>query len=431
MRLFLFLIVLGTVVSCSPRATLIRELLSAEKKLKDHTGFLLYDPVTKKDLISYRADHYYTPASNTKIFTLLAALEILGDSIPAFKYVVRNDSLLVWGMSDPSFLYRNTFDSRKAYDFLQKSPQRIFISTTNFQTEAMGAGWAWDDYYYPYSAERSPFPIYGNLELIRKQPDHFRFTPVIFSNHFVKGDTVAEETKFIREIDSNQITFYPGKKNSPVVADEVWEVPFHCSTDVLIEMLSDTLKKQVEEITLPVPPNALVFYSIPADSLYSPMMKNSDNFIAEQLLLMCAGVVSDTLKPEIAIRYVKKNFLADLPDDPQWVDGSGLSRYNLFTPRSIVKLWEKIYRKVPQQRLFSLLAIGGQKGTLKSYDQTNPPFIFGKTGSLSNNHTLSGYILTKRRKVLIFSFMNSNFVAPSRDVRKMMQNMLITIRDNY
>jgi D-alanyl-D-alanine carboxypeptidase/D-alanyl-D-alanine-endopeptidase (penicillin-binding protein 4) len=146
---------------------------------------------------------------------------------------------------------------------------------------------------------------------------------------------------------------------------------------------------------------------------------------------MCAGVVSDTLKPEVAIRYARKNFLFDLPDEPVWVDGSGLSRYNLFTPRSIERLWEKIYEKVPRERLFRLLAAGGQSGTLKNWCRADEPFVFGKTGSLSNNNTLSGFLVTRKGTVLVFSFMNANFIAPSNQIRKMMEEILVTVRNKY
>jgi D-alanyl-D-alanine carboxypeptidase/D-alanyl-D-alanine-endopeptidase (penicillin-binding protein 4) len=153
--------------------------------------------------------------------------------------------------------------------------------------------------------------------------------------------------------------------------------------------------------------------------------------IAEQLLLACAAKVSDTLNTDIAIKYSLENFLSDLPDDIRWVDGSGLSRYNLFTPRSIVKLWEKIYEEVPQVRLFKLLAVGGQPGTLSNLYQGSQPFVFGKTGSLSNNHCLSGYLITKKGKIYIFSFMNSNFVASSKEIRTMIQNLLINLHNKY
>src|SRR5260370_3750407 len=161
------------------------------------------------------------------------------------------------------------------------------------------------------------------------------------------------------------------------------------------------------------------------------MMQDSDNFIAEHLLRQCVAVVSDTLKPEIAINYAKKNFLSDLPDAPQWVDGSGLSRFNLFTPRSISALWKKIYEVVPQERLFKLIAAGGKNGTIKNYFKSDAPYVFGKTGSLNNVRSLSGFLITKKGKIFIFSFMNNNFVAPSSDVRKRMEKIINRIHERY
>jgi D-alanyl-D-alanine carboxypeptidase/D-alanyl-D-alanine-endopeptidase (penicillin-binding protein 4) len=114
-----------------------------------------------------------------------------------------------------------------------------------------------------------------------------------------------------------------------------------------------------------------------------------------------------------------------------WVDGSGLSRYNLFTPRSIVQMWQKIGAIVPKDRLFKLLAIGGQKGTISNWYKSDRPYIFGKTGSLSNNHCLSGFLLTRSGKTLIFSFMSNNFTSPSSDIRTNMQEILYAIYDQY
>jgi D-alanyl-D-alanine carboxypeptidase/D-alanyl-D-alanine-endopeptidase (penicillin-binding protein 4) len=68
---------------------------------------------------------------------------------------------------------------------------------------------------------------------------------------------------------------------------------------------------------------------------------------------------------------------------------------------------------------------------VKNWYKADSPYIFGKTGSLSNNHCLSGYLITKSGKTLIFSFMNSNFVASTSDIRSNMQGILEYIRDNY
>ena len=142
-------------------------------------------------------------------------------------------------------------------------------------------------------------------------------------------------------------------------------------------------------------------------------------------------MISDTLNPLIAILHMQRNFFVNYPDKIKWVDGSGLSRYNLFTPRFMVKLWSDIYARVPRERLFSLLVTGGESGTLKNWYKSDKPYLFGKTGTLSNNHCLSGYLVTRSGKTLIFSFMNSNFIRPLNDIRSMMQSVLNLYYERY
>ena len=160
-------------------------------------------------------------------------------------------------------------------------------------------------------------------------------------------------------------------------------------------------------------------------------MRNSDNFLAEQLMLVVAGTISDTLRTEIAITYAMDSLLSQLPDKPIWVDGSGLSRYNLFTPRSIVKVWELIYKMIPEERLFELIAVGGQSGTIEDWYESDPPYIFGKTGTLRNNHCLSGFLKTRKGKTLIFSFMHNNYTQSSSTIKAEMQKILWEVHENY
>ncbi len=423
---FAFLIFGLVIAACSPRYAIVKELKATESELKDHTGFALYDPEKEKFLVEYQSERYFTPASNTKIFTFYSSLKLLGDSTITLRFIQRNDSIIFWGMGDPSFLNPDTFSNGKPLEFLQSQPGKLFFSASNFQTESLGPGWAWDDYSYSYSAERSPMPLYGNLISIKRDSSTFIITPPRFFEHFTEATRSREYETVIRELDNNQLTYYPGKSNG-----SEWKVPVRYSSDLMVDLLSDTLKRTVEEINWPMPEEAMELLGIPLDSLYRVMMQDSDNFIAEQLLLQCAGVVSDTLKPEIAIDYVTKNYLNDLPDKPRWVDGSGLSRYNLFTPRSIVVLWSKIQSEIPQERLFGLLAVGGRNGTIKDWYRNEVPYIFGKTGTLSNNHALSGYLVTRKGKILIFSMMNNNYLATTTEVRKRMEKVLFTIHEKF
>jgi len=416
------LLVAILLLACSPGKIITKDLEAASKKLKHHTGFVLYDPLKKKTLVSFNGDKYFTPASNTKIFTLYAGLKTLGDSVPAIRWVSRNDSLLFWGTGDPSFLYPNVFQNQKTFDFLQNRPGKLIFSESNFFETAYGPGWAWDDYQEYFQSERSALPVYGNLISLSKNQG---LQPPFFQSGS-KQDTIM-----LRALKREQFSNKLSTNKNKIVSKGVNAVPFITSGRLTTQLLADTLNREVGFTSRRIESEANLLYSIPTDSLYKVMMKSSDNFIAEQILLMCAQKISDSLKIKIAIDRVVKDFSNDLPDTPVWVDGSGLSRYNQFTPRTIVKMWEKIYETVPQQRLFSLLATNGQSGTIKNVLPELPPFIFGKSGGLSNNYCLSGYLVTKKNRLLIFSNMNANFISPARTVRNNLERILTYVYEKY
>ena len=357
---------------------------------------LLMMAVACSPLSQYNGGLYFTPASNTKILTLYASLKILGDKVPALKYIEKGDSLIFWGTGDPTFLNPD-FPSSGALEFLLGRSSGLYFSASNFLDQRFGPGWAWDDYHYLYSLEKSPLPLYGNYFTVRKDSGEMwlRVNP----RHF--------ETSFLQEI------------------------PFSFTDDLSVQLLSDTLGRKVTAIKRHLTPDASVLIGLPTDTLYKKMMQDSDNFVAEQLLLMCASVLSDSLNTEIAIDHVKERYFRAMPDEPVWKDGSGLSRYNLFTPRFITALWEMLYRENEESVLFPLLAVGGQRGTLRNWYKGEVPYIYGKTGTLSNNHCLSGFLKTKKGKTLIFSFMNNNYPGTSGPIKMEMEQILREIHLKY
>lgn len=429
-RALLFILVSCWLPGCSPlsKSSLNKRFEATEEKFKDHTGFVLYDLAKKKTIFEYNSQKYFTPASNTKIFTLYASLKLLGDSVPALHYVETPDSMIIWGTGDPSFLYKNVFQNNRTYDFLSAVKQPLYLSTSNFYTSNLGPGWSWDDYNSYYSAERSPFPVYGDIFSVKLAGDSLHVYPEYFARHYRKGPS-RPRRRVERELYSNDFVFSPD--DTLASGRKEWDLPMKIDQQLIVEMLADTINKFVTPISKALPANTKTLYSVPVDSLYRVLMQDSDNFIAEQLLLMCADVLSDSLMGEIAIDYMKENFLGDLPDEPEWVDGSGLSRYNLFTPRSVAQMWIKIAEIIPTERLYPLLATGGLKGTIRNWYKADKPFIFGKTGSLSNNHCLSGFLVTRSGKTLVFSFMNNNFVVSGNAIRREMQDILKIIYERY
>jgi D-alanyl-D-alanine carboxypeptidase/D-alanyl-D-alanine-endopeptidase (penicillin-binding protein 4) len=307
---------------------------------------------------------------------------------------------------------------------LKSRNEKLFFSPTNANLTTWGSGWAWDDYNDYYQADISAFPVYGNI--VRVTPDA-QNKPIISPNYFLENTIENPDNKrVIRNFDSNSFAI-PSKVRPKSEQD----IPFKTSTDLTLKLLSDTLHKTVQLLSIPLPETAKTIYSLPSDSVYKRMLQVSDNMLAEQLVVLCSGVNNGILNTSTGIENTINQHLSDLPDKPIWVDGSGLSRYNLFTPRSMVQLLRKIHVLMPQERLFSLLAIGGKTGTLKNLYKDGDPYIFAKSGSLSNMYNLSGYLLTKSGKTLIFSIMNNNFIKPTSEIRKEVERFLQSIHANY
>ncbi len=385
------------------------------------------DPESNKIINEYNSHKYFTPASNVKLLTFYASLKILGDSLPALNYVIQNDSLIFQGTGDPSFLYADAPES-KVYDFLKNYEGNLYYQHPAYTEESFGPGWSWDDYNYYYSVERSAFPIYGNYVVFKSSPGQNQPTTSI--EKFRKDLVLSESNSEIKR-DLNSNIFRYNKSDSNKESTQI--VPFKYSDELFTELLSDTLNRPVTLINKGWTPtnSSKILYSLPTDSLYKTMLRNSDNFIAEQLLMMVGNNLSDSVNTKNAITYIKKTYLKDLPDEPIWVDGSGLSRYNLITPRSMVFLLKKISEEIPQEKLFEFLPTGGKTGTLKNWYIAEEPYIFAKTGTLSNNHNLSGYIKTKSGRILLFSFMNNNYIVSSSIIKNEMQRILRRIYLNY
>lgn len=427
---FLFISSCAT-VNTKYNSDLVNKSVKGSKLLNSHfTGFVLYDPESKKYLYELNADKYFTPGSNTKLFTFYAGLKILKDSIPAFRYFENQDSLVIYGTGDPTFLHPD-FTSQRAYDFLRQNDKKLFVSNQRFQDAAFGPGWAWDDYEYYFQPERSGFPMYGNVvSFVKDSLDSVaHIEPKIFNNYTDLLLTKPVQALSNRSFEHNIFNFFPDTSRSKAKN----RVPIKLTDEWLNVLLSDTLKKPVNSIHLEMD-SSKVFYSRSAMEIYVLMLKASDNLIAEQILYLCADQMGVKLNSAIVRNYIIKNFLNDLASKPIWVDGSGLSRYNLMTPRSFINLLEKIKKEIPQEKILALLPIGGVDGTIKNWyapEEEEAPYVFAKTGTLSNNHSLSGFVKTKKGKLLTFSFMNNNYSGSSSEVKFEMEKVLRMIRDRY
>jgi D-alanyl-D-alanine carboxypeptidase/D-alanyl-D-alanine-endopeptidase (penicillin-binding protein 4) len=121
--------------------------------------------------------------------------------------------------------------------------------------------------------------------------------------------------------------------------------------------------------------------------------------------------------------------LADLPQKPSWVDGSGLSRYNLFTPQDFVALLIKFKNEFGMDRMKRILPTGGY-GTLKNRYLAGSGYVFAKTGSMNGVVCLSGYVYTVKKHLLEFSILVNNEMSAAPAIRRDMEIYVESLRRN-
>ena len=460
------LLMLAIISSCSLSKQINKQtqtiLLSDSAVSTGHIGISIYEPATNKYWYNYNAGKYFIPASNTKLFTLYAGMKYLGDSLTGLAYQNFSDTAInVSGTGDPTFMHPD-FKNQPALDFLKAQHKAIYLSG-NYKDSALGYGWAWDDYNDDYMVERNAFPIYGNtisisLDGYKKDKKNYiepnwKTSPKYFET-LLPGSRLLE-TKYSADagLDSNKkqvltksFTIERDRMDNDFTlrsASSVFKnqtIPVYTNgVKTTVAALKNDFQLNVTEGRLlneslyPGTPANLRWHKIksqPSDSLFKPMMHRSDNFFAEQTLLMIGNEYLGYLSTEKTIETLLNSDLKDVPQRPKWVDGCGLSRYNLFTPQSFVYILNKMKNEFGWERIKNILATGGT-GTLSSYYKKDSGYIYAKTGTLSNNCALSGYLITKKGKILIFSILANNYITSGVLVKKAVEKYLFAIRENY
>ncbi len=416
-------------------------LINAPELKSAHIGISIYEPASSKYWYSYQSDKFFIPASNTKIFSCYAGMKYLGDSLPGLRCAENDKDIFIQATGDPSLLHAD-YPNQPVIRFLQqKTAKNIHIVDNNWHDNAWGMGWAWDDYSDDYMAERSALPVYGNtikfvqtqtaetIEELASKPQTTIYTqPEINWKLNFNADTGIAHFSVKRNLHENVFTITEGKEKQKEV-----NIPF--ATNGLasaLELLKDTVGKEI------TPANALAVAGVkfttinsqPTDSILSPMMHRSDNFFAEQILLMVSNQLLHTMNDEKIIDTLLKTDLKDLPQKPSWVDGSGLSRYNLFTPQDFVWILNKMKNEFAWKRISTIFPTGNT-GTLTNYYTTDSGYIYAKTGSLSGVIALSGYLVTKKNRQLIFSVLINNHQTTGRVARRAVEKYLQSIRNKY
>jgi D-alanyl-D-alanine carboxypeptidase/D-alanyl-D-alanine-endopeptidase (penicillin-binding protein 4) len=427
-----------------------------------------------KTLFEHNPQKLFSPASNSKLYTIALALDRLGAegriktslyarSKPGSDGVLAGD-LIVYGRGDPTItarLYSN--DIFRALQPLAsaltnagvKRIQGDLIGDGTFlHGPPYGSGWAWDDAESYYGAELSSLTINDNtLQVSIKPGDHpgapakLALIPatdyLTLSNRIQTAEKGAHRSiEFYRPLNEN-IVYATGQigLDDPGHTDDL---TVHNPAGLFVTLFRQALARngitvqgKVRTLNWPdrAPPNAsnrieiASVESLPMRDLAREVMKPSQNLYTDLLL---AYVGEKNRSPEAAAGLTSEDlgiqelnrFLAEAGvhrGDVLFEEGSGLSRNNLTTPNATVALLQFMSKHAAAEAFLEALPVAGVDGTLRNRMKNTPAAhnVKAKTGTLRWANSLSGHVTSAAGEHLVFSIMLNRYhdTDPNRSSR--------------
>ena len=455
----------------------IQEILNNEHLKTASVALSVYDLTSKKTIYSYNENKSLRPASNLKLLSTAAILETLGADY-RFKTLLENSgtisesrlngNLYVIGGGDPSLgSYRfNKENPTKFIDEWIKTLQEKNIKTitgdliivdTLFKKQQIPPTWVWGDIGNYYGAGVKSISIFDNqykiyfdtkvaindtVKILKIVPE---IDGMILTNNVTAKKIRGDKTNIygvpkcnLRTIDG----FLPVNRDSFIVKGSIPN-PALILAKVFKEKLKNNAINLQGKIKIIETPFELKNLSL-LHTTHSPTLieiidktnKKSINLYAETLMrqLSIANGLDGSNKS--ATKSLTKYWQQKAIDISamKLYDGSGLSTYNLITAKQFVDILKIIYTdSLNYPNYISTLPVSGVSGTLKYFLNRSEAktHVFAKSGSISGIKAYSGYIETKKKNILVFSFMINNYTCSKSAVKKDMERVLTYLYLNY
>jgi D-alanyl-D-alanine carboxypeptidase/D-alanyl-D-alanine-endopeptidase (penicillin-binding protein 4) len=408
----------------------------------------------------------FSPASNSKLYTVALALDRLGADYriktslyakarPNGTGTLKGD-LIVYGRGDP------TINARLHGGDIYKALEPLVAALTNagvkridgdligdesyFHGPPVGSGWVWDDLEYYYGAEISALTINDNTLLATVRPGARMGAPCQLALlPATAWLTFSNRTQTVEKGALRKIQFYhPLCENLIYVTGQMPiddagytnEVTMHNPAGLFASFFKQALARQGIKVSgkvrsmnwldrqmQPRDRDRLVelgaVESLPLRDIAREVQKPSQNLYTDLLLAHVgekfrpADSTAEETSEDLGIRELNK-FLAEAgikKGEVIFEEGSGLSRDNLTTPNATVTLLQFMNRHKCAQVYLAALPIAGVDGTLRNRMKGTPAAgnLRAKTGTLRWANSMSGHVTTVAGEHLVFSLMVNRY----------------------
>jgi D-alanyl-D-alanine carboxypeptidase/D-alanyl-D-alanine-endopeptidase (penicillin-binding protein 4) len=436
---------------------------------------------------SRNADKLFTPASNMKVYTTAVALDLLGadyrwrTSVYADKQVnasgIIEGDLTLYGRGAPDLTSRPHQDSpgslqQLADDLYQRGVRRVHGNVVGdesyFRGEPLGDGWLWNDVQWYFGAEPSALSIDGNeVDVEIKPAEKGAGPPVAKLSREESELQITSDIATVKAGERLKVGIHRGLSDNNI---RVWgEFPegsrgfgarlsVHNPARLAASLFLAALKTRgiavdgearTRDFRVPPkqrfdPASAVELASISSRTLAEIVKftnKESINLYAE-LILRTLGRERRPLvegsedksrergDDEIGVAVVRL-WLERAGIKTKGLalhDGSGLSRLDLVTPETTVGLLRAIMKTNSAASFRDSLPQAGKDGTLGGRLRAYKDRVVAKTGSLTYDNSLSGYLLVPEGSDLAFSIMANDETGPGSSI-KLIDQIVGTIAD--
>ncbi|WP_338485603.1 D-alanyl-D-alanine carboxypeptidase/D-alanyl-D-alanine-endopeptidase [Pseudomonas trivialis] len=452
-------LLLGGCASVSQTSMATLDHLLADPALNGATvSLMVRDARSGSTLYQHNPRTRLIPASNLKLLTTAAAMDVLG---PQYRFATQllsngaqqgdrlTGNLYLRGLGDPTMQFADyqALAAQLASLGVRQVQGDLVVDDTWFDAERLGVDWAQDDESTYYGAQISALTVSpnadfdaGTLLVTAKapvtvgQPVSVEISPatdyVQLSNRAVSGP--GNTYGITRQHGTNLLqlsgALAPGKQSRQWVS--VWE-----PTQLVANLFEQALAQQgIQVMDRRViggasPASALLLaehQSAPLRQLITPLLKLSNNNMSEALLKAMGRKTANAGTAQAGVAAVAA-FMKRQGMDPatlSQVDGSGLSRRNLVSSQNLTDVllatakqpwFDAWYNALPIAGNADRLTGGSLRYRLRGTAAANN--LHAKTGSMAGVSSLSGYITDAGGRRLVFSMISNNYVSDAAPIR--------------
>ena len=411
--------------------------------------------LTGESLYSLNGDRFFTPASSVKLLTSAAGLLELGKdyrietSVYSVGDVPNLTSLRLKGQGDPTITtqsLKNIVHQLQAKGI--KRIENLIIDDSYFAPPTINPTWEWLDVHSYFATAVNSTILNQNtvtLTLLPQQigqPVKFIWSDALAARQWQvinQATTAKADIDYSVEIDRDlgkPVLQLRGELAVNEPAD-VWDLAIVDPAQYFLESWRLYLAQAGITVTRGVVVNQpdqnelaaelMVISSPPLQQILAEINQESNNLYAEVLGKILAKKLNSTSSID-AISYSLAK-IGIQPNEYVLVDASGLSRQNLITPQTLVKILQ-IMSQLPQSQSYrQSLAVAGSSGTLKNRfgNTLVTGNLWGKTGTLTGIGTLSGYLFSEQYPAIVFSILVNNSELKNQQIKQAIDEIVMLV----